>query len=620
VSIGAAEQASAHFHLGNEHRAEGRYGAAIAAYERALAIAPVDPNILNNLGLALQAAGQHDRAVASYRTALGADPAHRQSLGNLGHLLCGMHRYAEALPFCAEFVRRYPDVEAMLWVDLGICQHATQDLDAAEASFRRALALDSRDAPALCNLATLLIDRDEFERADEALARIAPGDRSLYMLSLLSYCRAQLARWDGLPELHASIAARLDADRVEPVNAFAALSIPLSPAAQLRAAQRWARDLAPAVLPAAPKPAARNSPRLRLAYLSSDFRTHAITSLLAEVWERHDRTRIETHAYSIGLRESSPLRARIEAAFEHFVDCFEETGAAIARRIRADGIDVLIDLNGYTTHARSEIFAFKPAAVQASWLGYLGTLGAPWYDYVITDRFACPPEMQAFFSERFLYLPECYCPSDTKRAVASAVPSRAECGLPETGLVLACFNNSYKILPELFGVWMRLLGALPGSVLWLAPGNATAKLNLAREASARGVDPARLVFAPRVDLPEHLARHAHADLFLDTSPYNAGTTANDALFMGVPVVTCAGQTMASRVAGSQLCALGLAELVTASLADYEALVLALGRDAPRLAALKARLAANRHSTPLFDMARFTRAFDDLLLNAWENRS
>jgi predicted O-linked N-acetylglucosamine transferase (SPINDLY family) len=280
---------------------------------------------------------------------------------------------------------------------------------------------------------------------------------------------------------------------------------------------------------------------------------------------------------------------------------------------------VLIDLNGYTTHARSEIFAMKPAPVQASWLGYLGTLGAPWYDYVITDRFVCPPEMQAYFSERFLYLPDCYCPSDSRRAVAAGVPSRAQCGLPEAGLVLCCFNHSYKILPQLFALWMRLLEGLPGSVLWLSPANATAKGNLAREASARGVDPARLIFAPRVDLPEHLARHAQADLFLDTTPYNAGTTANDALFMGVPVISCAGATMASRVAGSQLRAIGLPELVSASLADYEALVLALGRAPQRLSELKARLAAHRHSMPLFDMARFSRAFDDLLLNAWENR-
>jgi protein O-GlcNAc transferase len=384
-------------------------------------------------------------------------------------------------------------------------------------------------------------------------------------------------------------------------------------------AQRWARDLAPHSPPPRPVRAAPQEATLRLGYVSSDFRTHAMAALLAEVWERHDRGRLTTHAYSIGPGEASALRRRIESAFDRFVDCAEDSVEDITRRIAQDGIDVLVDLNGYTTHARSEIFVSRPAPVQVSWLGYLGTLGAPWYDYVLTDRFVVPPAQQAFFTERALYLPDCYCPSDTRRPVAPQVPDRAACGLPAEGVVFCCFNNSYKILPQLFDVWMRLLAAVPGSVLWLSPGQATAGVNLRREARARGVDPARLVFAPRVSLPEHLARHAHADLFLDTTPYNAGTTANDALFMGVPVLTCAGETMASRVAGSQLTAIGLPELITTNLADYEALALILAGDKTRLAQTRARLAANRHTTPLFDMARFTAALDDLLLAAWENR-
>jgi predicted O-linked N-acetylglucosamine transferase (SPINDLY family) len=370
------------------------------------------------------------------------------------------------------------------------------------------------------------------------------------------------------------------------------------------------------VLPVAKQPPGG---RLRLGYLSADFREHPIAWLLCEVWERHDRGRLSTHAYSIGPHENSPPRARIEAAFDHFVDCSGDTIEQTAARIAADGIEVLIDLNGYTTYAKSEILALKPAPLQISWLGYLGTLGAEWCDYVLTDRFAAPPALQPFFSERFLYLPDCYCPSDTRRPVAARAPDRAACGLPEQGVVFCCFNNSYKILPAVFDVWMRLLRQVPGSVLWLAPGNSTARANLCREAAARGVLPEQLIFAPRVSLDEHLVRHVHADLFLDTLPYNAGTTANDALFMGVPVVTCAGENMVSRVAGSQLHAIGLPELVTQSLADYEALALALAAEPARLRALRQRLAAHRATQPLFDMARFTRALDDLLLATWENR-
>jgi predicted O-linked N-acetylglucosamine transferase (SPINDLY family) len=609
------------FHLGNLYREQGRFREAVAAYERALATSPQHPSLLNNFGLALQGDGKHQRAIDAYRAALAAQPGHRQALGNLAHLLCELLDHAAARELCEEYLRRFPDAGATVWVDYGICQHHAGDYDGAEASFRRALEIVPDDALILTNLGSVLVDRYDFEHAEAVLARAAARDPSLlYASSLLAHCRCHLCRWDGLADLHAAILAPLEAGSDQPVNAFVALSIPMSPATQLRIARRWARSLAPPMTAPAPTFAgARDTARLRIGYVSSDFRTHAIAALLAEVWERHDRTRLETHAYSIGPRETSPLRARIEAAFGHFVECSGETAAQVARRIRDDGVDLLIDLNGYTTHAKSELFALRPAPVQLSWLGYLGTLGAPWYDYVITDRFVTPPAAQAFFSERFAYLPECYCPSDTKRPVATTVPARAACGLPERGLVFCCFNNSYKILPAVFEIWMRLLGAVPGSVLWLAPGSVTAAANLRREAAARGVDPLRLVFAPRVGLSEHLARHAHADLFLDTTPYNAGTAANDALFMGVPVLTCAGDTMASRVAGSQLNAIGLPELVTTRLADYEALALALAVEASLLRGYRARLAANRTTHPLFDMARFTHGLDDLLVAAWENR-
>jgi predicted O-linked N-acetylglucosamine transferase (SPINDLY family) len=610
-------QIDAYFHLGNLHREQGYSTAAIAAYERALALAPSHPSLLNNLALALQADGQSERAIENYRAALAARPGQRQALANLAHLLCGKRQYEAAAALCAEFVQRYPDAEPNVWIDWGICQHHARQYEQAEASFRRALALIPGDALTLTNLGSVLVDRGEFAQADEALTQAVESDPAqLYASSLLAYCRAHLCRWEGLRERQASIADQLESGSDAPVNTFAALSIPLSPDAQLKVAQRWARDLAPSDKLA--PPANRSGGPARVGYVSSDFRTHATVSLLAEVWERHDRARLQTFAYSIGPREASPLRARVESAFDHFVDCYDESAEATAKRIRADGIDVLIDLNGYTTHARSEIFALRPCAVQISWLGYLGSLGAPWYDYILTDRFAAPPALQRCFTERFLYLPECYCPSDTRREVAPT-PSRAACGLPESGLVLCCFNNSYKLLPEVFAVWMRLLAAAPGSVLWLSPDNPIAGGNLRREAQAQGIDAQRIVLAPRVSLPEHLARHAHADLFLDTTPYNAGTTANDALFMGLPLLTCAGSSLVSRVAGSQLRAAGLPELITTSLADYEALGRRLVGQPALLHEHRARLAANRSSSPLFDMPAFTRALDDLLLNAWENR-
>jgi predicted O-linked N-acetylglucosamine transferase (SPINDLY family) len=613
-------QVDALFQLGNLYREQHRFAEAVAAYESAAALAPAHPSLLNNLGLALEGAGHAERAADAYRAALAAQPGHRQSLGNLAHLLCQSRRYAEAASLCDDYLRRFADADAAVWVDRGICQHHAHRYDAAQASFERARILAPNDAVILTNLGSVLVDRGDYERAEQVLAQATALDASLlYASSLLAYCRGQRCAWTGLAALHESIRRELEAGSDQPVNAFAALSIPLSAAMHLNVARRWARDLAPPSPPAFPAPAVRRAAGLRVGYVSSDFRTHATAFLLAEVWERHDRTRLTTHAYSIGPREATALRKRIESAFDRFVDCADDTIEQTARRIIDDGVEVLVDLNGYTTHAKSEIFALRPAPVQISWLGYLGTLGANWYDYVLTDRFVCPLEQQPFFTERFLYLPDCYCPSDTRRSVAVVQPDRMACGLPEQGFVFCCFNSTYKILPAVFDVWMRLLGQVSGSVLWLAPGNATAAANLRHEASEHSIDPSRLIFAPRVDLPEHHARHVHADLFLDTTPYNAGATANDALSIGVPVLTCAGETMASRVAGSQLHAVGLPDLVTTSLADYEALALTLAKEPARLRALRQRLAANRVTHPLFDMARFTRALDDLLLAAWENR-
>ena len=607
------------FHLGNLLRERGHPQQAIEAYERALALAPEHPSLLNNYGLALEAAGATDRAHAVYRRILDSRPEHPQALSNLAHSLCAVRSYGDAAAYCARYLRVYPDGDAAVWIDQGVCQHASGEYAAAETSFRRALALAPGDAVAETNLASVLVDRADFPAAEALLRDATAHDpQFLYAAALLAYCRQQLCAWEGLDALHARIVQGIEKDDGAMVNAFAALSVPMSAANQLRASRRWAESLAPPT--PLPAPAARQrGSSLRVGYVSSDFRTHAVAFLATEVWERHDRARFETYAYSIAPPEDSPLAARIAAAFFRFTDCSRDAVEDSVRRIRDDAIDILIDLNGYTTHARSEIFAHRPAPVQINWLGYLGTLGAPWYDYVLTDRFATPDDQQPFFTERFLSMPHCCAPSDTRRGIAATAPSREDCRLPREGFVFACFNAPYKILPPVFDVWMRLLERVPGSVLWLAPGGDAAAANLTREAAARGVDPGRLVFASRAAPADHLAQLAHADLYLDTLPYNAGTTANDALLVGVPVITQAGSTMAGRIAGSQLHAIGLPELVTADLAAYEALALHLATHPPALAALRARLAANRHTHPLFDMADYTRDFEDLLLATWDER-
>ena len=619
-----ADNAEALFHLGNRLRERGEHQAAIDHYERALKRTPGHPGVLNNLGLALEAIGQRDRAEACYDNVLATQPQHADALANLANLRLAKDRYLDAVAYYDRALAVRRNFPASFWHAHGLALTKIGAFGDAEQSLREAERLAPDEVSTQILLGSTCLVQGKYDEAEARFAHaleLEPGN--IHALMMLTHARMYSCSWNGVEEAFAGLRALIMDERPQTLDIAAPLpllAMPLGADARLAAARRWASRFVASTdsrrPPAVAIPTA--GARTRVGFASSDLRDHPIGLLLVECLERLDRSRIEAFAYSLAPQNASPLSQRIAQAPEHFVDCSFQTAEEVAGRIRGDGVQVLIDLNGYTTHAKSEIFAFKPAPLQLSWLGYLGSLGAPWYDYVITDRFVSPPAAQAHLEERLLYLPDCYCPSDTKRVIARAAPGRAACGLPESGFVFCCFNASYKILPSVFAVWMRLLCAVPGSVLWLAVGNPAAE-NLRREAAARGVDPARLVFAPRVEPPEHLARHVHADLFLDTLPYNAGTTANDALFMGLPLLTCAGQCMASRVAGSQLHAIGLPELVTTSLTDYEALALALARDPQRLHEYRQRLQQNRSTHALFDMARFTCALDDLLIAAWENR-
>lgn len=615
--------AEASFRLGNLERGRGEPKAAIAHYERALRSVPGHPGVLNNLGLALEALGERGRAEACYRDVLGADPQQPDALGNLASVLFERENFADSVATYERFFSIRREVPAAVWTRRAIAQQRIGDLAAAEVSFREAARRLPDDLSIQINLAMVCVDLHRYAEAEPALLRALELDASNpYALSMLAHARQHRCAWAGLSEIFARLNHLLEAEPVEgSANAdpFAVLAMPTSPQAQLHAAQRWARGLAPL---APPRPVVTLAPgeRLRVGFVSSDFREHPVARQTVELWERIERGRIETFAYSTLPKDSGPFGQRIANAFEHFADVSAQPTATLVERIRADRIAILVDLNGYTTHARSEIFALRPAPLQVNWLGYIGTLGAAWFDYVITDRFTTPEDQQPFFSERFLYLPDYPYPSDSRREVAPHATTRAENGLPPDGFVFCCFNHQYKILPSVFDVWMRLLVQVPGSVLWLSPANAEATANLRREAAARGVDPERLVFAPRIPLPRHLARHAHADLFLDTAPYNAHTTSNDALFMGLPVLTCAGSTMASRVAGSQLHVLGLPELVTTSSRDYEALALRLAQHPDELGALRARIAANRDTHPLFDMERFAHNLGAALVQMWRDHT
>ena len=344
----------------------------------------------------------------------------------------------------------------------------------------------------------------------------------------------------------------------------------------------------------------------------------SVASLTAGMFELHDRARFEVFAFAHGRNDKSAMRQRLERAFDGFFDVWQRGDDDVAGQIREMGVDVLVDLTGHTSGGRLEILARRPAPIQVHYLGYPGALGVDFIDYTIVDRFIAPPQEQVRFDERLVHLPGCFQINDPKRVVSDRRFTRAKCGLPDSGFVFCCFNHSYKIAPAVFDIWMRLLRAVPASVLWLPHLNRWAEANLRDEARMRGVDPVRLVFAPRLDSQaEHLARYRLADLFLDTLPYNAHTTASDALCVGLPVLTCAGRSLAARVAGSLLHAVGLPELVTDSLEEYHAMAVRLATHPDELTALRARLARNLPGASVFDAERTTRHIEQAYLGMWD---
>src|SRR5258708_5721704 len=436
--------------------------------------------------------------------------------------------------------------------------------------------------------------------------------------SQLVYHRAQACDWaNSEAEQEALVEMARRGVRVPP---FSLLSTSSSASDQLLCARQWIRPVRPPpnyVFDHQPVPGRE---RIRLGYLCGDFHQHATAQLMAELFEQHDRERFEVLAYSYGPDDNSAMRARLASAFDRLVDIRALSHLDAARTIHADRIDILIDLKGYTHHARPAISAYRPAPVQVSYLGYPATMGADFIDYIIVDPFVVPQDQQPFFSERLVHLPGSYQVNDRKREMAGAAGSRQDWGLPAGALVFCSFNNSYKISPAIFDIWMRLLRSVPGSVLWLLETNDLVKDNLRLEAGKRGVEAGRLIFAPIVSPAEHLGRHRHADLFLDTLPCNAHTTASDALWAGLPVLTCSGDTFAGRVAGSLLVATGLAELVTGSLEDYEGTALALARDPQRLGALRDRLENNRGASALFDLPKSTANIEAAYARMWQTWS
>ncbi|HEY2591267.1 MAG TPA: hypothetical protein VGI35_06715, partial [Steroidobacteraceae bacterium] len=385
---------------------------------------------------------------------------------------------------------------------------------------------------------------------------------------------------------------------------FAALSLFDSPSLQRKVAGIWARETCRPAKRLGPVRRHRWHEKVRVGYFSADFRNHAVSILAAELFERHDRRRFELTAFAVGPDIRDEVRTRVEAAFDRFIPAFDRSDEEVAALARHLEIDIAVDLGGYTQHARPGIFARRAAPIQVGYLGYLGTMGADFMDYLIADQIIVPPERRRHYAEKIAYLSS-YQVNDSKRHAAARAFSRAELGLPSTGFVFCCFNANYKINPEMFASWMRILTAVPGSVLFLLGGSPAAERNLREHAERSGMEPARLVFGGKLPYADYLARYRAADLFLDTLPYNAGTTASDALWMGLPVLTCAGEAFSARMGASLLTAVGLPELITVDRSHYERLAVELATRPDALAAIGRRLEEARSGAALFDTTRFT---------------
>ncbi len=635
----APGQSGAHHNLGNALNDLGRFQAALESFDRAVALRADHAEAWFSRGNALRGLVRSADAIASYERALALEPGYGDAWLNRGHLLLEAKRLSEA----AESYARALALESGLaeaWSGQGNVLTLLGRFDEALQSYDRAVAVDPAYAEAWSNRGTALRRLDRLDDAvasyDRALQRLPDYAEALYgkgltleaqgrledavaaydravalkpaldsLMGQALHARMQLADWRDfdrrLDALAAGIAKGQKVSAPLPVQALID-----DPRLQRQAAEIFARAETPPVT--LDPPARHRHDRIRLGYFSSDFRNHPVAHLIASALERHDRTRFEVFAFSLADGPDDDWRRRVRTAADYFIDVSRLPDTDIARLARDKAIDIAIDLNGWTKGYRAGLFAERAAPVQASYLGYLGSMGAPGFDYLLADETLIPTDAQRFYSEAIAYLPS-YQVNDGNQTASDKVFARAELGLPEDGFVFCSFNQVYKLTPQVFGTWMRILTRVPKSVLWLYVDNAVAMANLKAEAQKAGVEPDRLRFAERVSLGKHLARQKVADLFLDSHPYNAGATASNALRMGLPVLTRIGQSFPARYGASLLHAVGLPELITDTPEAYEALAIRLATHPEELAALRAKLATNLPTAALFDTEGVTRALE-----------
>ena len=584
-----------------------QWEAALTSYDRAIAIRPDHATALSNRGNVLRQLRRWEAALASYDRAIAIRPDHAEALFNRGNVLAELARWEAALASYDRAIAIRPD-DAETLFNRGNALADLRRWEAAVASYDLAVAVKPDHARALANRGNALGELKQWKPALASYARAIEADPAIPFVRGHRFdLRLHLCDWDGLDEELARLTTAIERGEAaaEPFEVLAASG---SARVQRLAAESYVRERCgvETTLPPIRKRTRRD--RLRVGYFSADFRNHPVSYLTAELFEEHDRSRLEVIGLSFGPEGLDEMRLRLEKAFDRFIDVRGRSDVEIALLAREMELDIAIDLGGYTHNSRAGIFAHRAAPLQVGYIGYLGTMAAPFMDYLVADRTIVPATSRAYYAEKLIYLPS-YQVNDSKRRIADKVFTREELGLPQTGFVFCCLNAAYKIVPAVFTIWMRVLEAVPGSVLVLLSDDPAAQGNLRREAERRGVAAARLLFCSRLPRDEYLARFRAMDLFLDTLPYNAGTTASDALWAGLPVLTCTGEAFASRVCASLLTAMEIEELITSTPDHYEQLAIALATTPERIARLREELAGKRLTTPLFDTRSFTRRLE-----------
>lgn len=588
---------------------------ALQNYKKALQLKKDSCELHYNIARLYDELDQLDPALVHYRQAVEIDPGYAEAWCNLGVDLARLRRYEEALQSYDRALHLRSN-DATTWSNKGIALYALKKPNEALAAYEQATQLSPQYAQAWANKAAFFHDQKQYPQAiaayEEAL-RLEPSIH--YAAGEMLHAKMKICDWNNIEIEIKSLERAIEATQLAS-SPFPMVVASSSESINFQVAKLYAKDQFS--IYAKPHFRPNNSEqKIRIAYYSNDFFNHATAYLMAELFELHDREKFEIAAFSFGPKTQDAMQLRLQKNFDQFMDVSNMSDQEVADLSRQMEIDIAIDLKGYTTNSRPEIFALGAAPLQINYLGYPGTMGAEFMDYIIADTVLIPECNQQYFSEKIIYLKNSYQVNDSKREISDRKFSRSELNLPESKFVFCCFNNNFKILPTTLDLWARILSKVPDSVLWLLEDNLLAKESLIKQAEIRGIARDRLIFAERMNLSDHLARHQVADLFLDTLPCNAHTTASDALWAGLPVLTQLGETLAGRVAGSLLTAIGLPELITHSSNDYEELAVDLATSPLKLIEIKEKLLLNKLSAPLFDAVLFTRGIEDAFIKIYQ---